>query len=316
MSGYGVRPETPLRKVTHMTRMPSGIEWPTLALLLTCYAAWALALWVLAPVAPWLAVALAAWAIAQHSSLQHEAIHGHPFRREAANAVLVAPPLTLAIPYLRFRDTHLAHHRDSNLTDPYDDPESNFLAEGDWRRLPGWLRRTLSFNNTLAGRLLIGPVVGQVAWMASDWRAARGGDRRVALGWALHLPMAALVLWVVILSPMPVWAYLLAAYLGLSLLKIRTFLEHQAHETARGRTVVIEDRGPLALLFLNNNLHVVHHAHPQVPWYRLWRTYDANRGRYLGMNGGYRYRSYAEVFRRHLFRAKDPVPHPILRREG
>ena len=120
--------------------------------------------------------------------------------------------------------------------------------------------------------------------------------------------------WVVALSPMPVWAYLAACYLGLSLLKIRTFLEHQAHERAPGRTVVIEDRGPLALLFLNNNLHVVHHAHPQVPWYRLWGTYDANRGRYLGMNGGYRYRSYAEVFRLHLLRAKDPVAHPHLRR--
>ena len=52
-------------------------------------------------------------------------------------------------------------------------------------------------------------------------------------------------------SEMPFWAYLLSAYLGLSLLKIRTFLEHQAHEKARGRTVIIEDRGPLALLFLN-----------------------------------------------------------------
>ena len=61
---------------------------------------------------------------------------------------------------------------------------------------------------------------------------------------------------------MPVWAYLLAAYLGWSLLKIRTYLEHRAHEAARARTVVIESRGPLALLFLNNNFHVVHHMHP------------------------------------------------------
>lgn len=292
------------------------IEWPTLALLALCYAVWGLALWVLAPVSLWLAVPVAAWAIAQHSSLSHEAIHGHPFRRAWLDALLVAPALALVIPYLRFRDTHLAHHHDADLTDPYDDPESNYLAEGTWRRLPRWLRAVLRFNNTLGGRLLVGPVVGQVAFMAADWRAARAGDARVALGWLLHLPAAGVVLWAVALSPMPVWAYLGAAYLGLSLLKIRTFLEHQAHEKARGRTVVIEDRGPLALLFLNNNLHVVHHAHPRVPWYRLPRVYRANPGRYLGMNGGYRYRSYAEVFRRHLLRAKDPVPHPFLRREG
>jgi 8-oxo-dGTP pyrophosphatase MutT (NUDIX family) len=28
-------------------------------------------------------------------------------------------------------------------------------------------------------------------------------------------------------------------------------------------------------------------------------------------NDGYRYASYGEIFRRHLFRAKDPVPHPL-----
>jgi fatty acid desaturase len=152
--------------------------------------------------------------------------------------------------------------------------------------------------------------------MASDWRAARAGDRRVVEGWLAHIPAVALVLAVVTVSPMPVWAYLAAAYLGLSLLKIRTFLEHQAHEKARGRTVIIEDRGPLALLFLNNNLHVVHHMHPRVPWYRLPGLYRSNRARYLGVNEGYRYGSYLEIFRRFLFSAKDPVPHPILRREA
>ena len=52
----------------------------------------------------------------------------------------------------------------------------------------------------------------------------------------------------------------------------------------------------------------------KVPWYRLPRLYFANRERYLARNDGYMYRSYAEVFRRYLFRAKDPVPHPLWRR--
>ncbi|EYD75485.1 Fatty acid desaturase family protein [Rubellimicrobium mesophilum DSM 19309] len=284
-------------------------------LVLACYAGWALAVFWLATVSLWLAVPAAAWFIAQHSSLCHEAIHGHPFRDSRLNALLVFPALALVVPYDRFRDSHLAHHRDSNLTDPYDDPESNYLAEHDWAALPLWLKAVLRLNNTLAGRLLIGPVVGQVFWVGSDFRAARAGDRRVAEGWLRHLPAMALVLAVVAVSPMPVWAYLAGAYLGLSLLKIRTFLEHQAHDKVRGRTVVIEDRGPLALLFLNNNLHVVHHMHPRVPWYRLPKLYGANPERYLGVNDGYRYRSYAEVFARYLFRPKDPVPHPILRRE-
>jgi len=125
----------------------------------------------------------------------------------------------------------------------------------------------------------------------------------------------AAILWIVVLSPMPVWAYLLAAYGGLSILKIRTFLEHQAHEKARGRTVIIEDRGPLAVLFLNNNLHVVHHMHPRTPWYRLPKLYFSNREKYLARNDGYLYRNYGEIVRRYLVTAKDPVPHPLWPRD-
>ena len=110
---------------------------------------------------------------------------------------------------------------------------------------------------------------------------------------------------------MPIWAWVLSAYIGLGMLKIRTFLEHRAHEKSRARTVVIEDRGLLAFLFLNNNLHVVHHMNPQAPWYRLPALYRADKDRYLSCNDGYVYRSYAEVFRLYFFKAKDPVPHPL-----
>jgi len=293
----------------------SRVEWPTLVLLSFCYALWigattALSAW-------WLpaGVALAAVAVALHASITHEIIHGHPFRNPRLNAALVWPPLTLAIPFERFRDTHLAHHLDSVLTDPYDDPESNYLDPGAWERLPRWVRAALDLNNTLAGRLLIGPLVGQVAFMAGDWRLARAGDRRVVRGWLLHLPgLAAVLAWIVLVADMPLWAYCIAAYAALSILKIRTFLEHQAHEQARGRTVIIEDRGPLALMFLNNNLHVVHHMHPKVPWYRLPQLYFANREKYLTRNNGYMFSSYAEIFRRYLFARKDPVPHPLWRR--
>ena len=93
--------------------------------------------------------------------------------------------------------------------------------------------------------------------------------------------------------------------------RIRTFLEHQAHERAAARSVIIEDRGPLALLFLNNNYHAVHHANPRLAWYRLPAEFARRREEWLRRNGGYAYRSYGEVFRRYLFRRKDPVAHPI-----
>ena len=289
-------------------------EWPTIALLAATYAVWAVAVFVLPEVSLWLAVALVAITAAQHSSLSHEVIHGHPFKSAFWNATLVFPSLDLCVPYLRFKDSHLAHHNDPLLTDPYDDPESNYMDPGDWEKLALWLQRLLRFNNTMLGRLTVGPMIGHVFWLRGDVAAIRRGDRRILESWLLQIPAAALVVWLVLLSPMPLWAYLIGAYASLSLLKIRTFLEHRAHEKSRARTVIIEDRGPLALLFLNNNLHVVHHAHPKVPWYRLPAMYRADPEGYLKRNEGYRYRSYAEVFARYFWRAKDPVPHPLWRR--
>ncbi|WP_417720335.1 fatty acid desaturase [Salipiger sp.] len=287
-------------------------EWPTIALLAFCYGAWALGT---TAVAEWnlpAGIALTVLAGALHSSLSHEALHGHPTRLPWLDAALVFPALTMVVPYLRFRDTHLAHHRDSILTDPYDDPESNYLDPAVWARLSAPVRLALRVNNTLAGRLLLGPLLGTAAFAAADLRAALGGDRRVLAGWLLHLPAAALVIWwMVAVGQMPPAAFALSVYGALAVLKIRTFLEHQAHEKARGRTVIIEDRGPLALLFLNNNLHVVHHMHPKVPWYRLPGLYYGNRARYLDRNEGYRYPSYACIFRRHFLKSKDPVPHPL-----
>ncbi len=288
-----------------------GIEWPTLIALAGCYLLWAVALWAGWP--SWMSIPLAAIAIAFHASLTHEAIHGHPFADRRLNAAVVAPPLTLVIPYVRFRATHLAHHHDPDLTDPYDDPETNYLDAAVWERLPAPVRQILRANNTMAGRLLIGPVIGTLTFALGEARSARR-DLSVRRGWALHVPAAAAVLAVVVLSPMPVWAYLVAVYAALALMRIRTFAEHRAHEHARARTVIIEDRGPLALLFLNNNLHVVHHAHPGVAWYRLPSLYRRGRDRFTALNEGYVFPSYAAVFRRHLLRAKDPVAHPLRRR--
>jgi len=250
------------------------------------------------------------------SSLQHEIIHGHPFSDQRLNAALVFPALILFIPYLRFRDTHLAHHQDSCLTDPYDDPESNFQDPMVWGRLPNALCVLLVFNNSLFGRMLIGPLVAQVLFILSEFRTLRAGDTRVITGWLWHLPALIPVFWwVVIVADIPLWAYVISAYIGISILKIRTFLEHRAHEHNCGRTVVIEDRGPLAFIFLNNNLHVVHHMHPETPWYHLPALYRANRERYLTRNDSYHYASYGEIFRRFFFKAKDPVPHPLWPRD-
>lgn len=290
-------------------RAERGLEWPTLLLLAATYGLWALGtlLWQV----PLLSVLLVAVAIAQFSSLQHEVLHGHPFRSQAVNDLMVFPGLLPMVPYMRFKDTHLQHHYDPALTDPYDDPESNYLDPAVWERLSRPVRKILRWNNTLLGRMLLGPAIGTVLFVTSDLALIRGGDRRVLLSWAWHAVGVGLVLVWLLWVGMPVWAYLLAAYMAYGLLKIRTYLEHRAHTAFRARTVVVEDRGPLAFLFLNNNFHVVHHMHPAVPWYRLPALYAARRGHFLRRNEAYVYSSYAEIFRRHFLKAKDPVPHPV-----
>lgn len=287
---------------------PGQVEWLTLGLWVGCMALWTTSVFLLPGIWAWTALV---FALVLHASLSHEVLHGHPFPSRRASEALVWVNPGLFIPYLRFRDTHLAHHQDANLTDPYDDPETNYVDPVQWARMPRLQRVVLRFNNTLAGRMLVGPLVAQVTFMRDDWRAIRAGDAQVLRGWVMHVPGAMVVIGVVWASPVSLLAYMAACYAALSVLKIRTFLEHQAHEKARGRTVIIEDRGPLAFLFLNNNFHVVHHMHPRVPWYRLPALYRAHKARYLQCNEGYRYRSYVEVFAQHFLRAKDPVPHPL-----
>lgn len=298
-----------------MRETTESVEWPTILLLAATYAVWAIGTTVGYGLSPVLGIVLTGLAIAQFSSLQHEVLHGHPFRSATLNEALVFPALSLTVPYGRFRDTHLAHHHDPILTDPYDDPESNYMDPKVWGRLARWQQAVLRVNNTLLGRVLIGPLVGNFLWLRTELGLVRRGARGVRRDWLKHLAgFVPLVGWLW-LAAMPWWAYLLAAYLGHALLKIRTYLEHRAHEAPRARTVIIEDRGPLALLFLNNNLHVVHHAHPAVPWYRLPAMYAENRAHYLRRNEHYHYRSYAQIFGRYLVKAKDPVPHPLMPRD-
>ena len=179
-------------------------------------------------------------------------------------------------------------------------------------------RRIAQSAPEVEGMNVYGPAPAPLAMLRGRHRqrllvhARRALDvQDVLRDWLLHIPAAALVIWIVIAAGYPLWAYFLAAYGGLALLKIRTFAEHRAHEDVQARTAVIEDRGFFAFLFLNNNFHVVHHCMPNVPWYDLPRLYQDRKEQFRRRNGAYVYRSYAEIFRQYLWRAKEQVPHPI-----
>ena len=291
-----------------------AVEAFTILTMLGCYLLFAVATVWLPQISVLLAIGVTTFAIALHSSLQHEALHGHPTRIAWINELLVLPAVGLFVPYRRFRALHLAHHHDEILTDPYDDPESNFTDPAIWAKTPGWKQALLRLNNTLLGRILIGPGLSTHVLLRSDIGLIARGDRSVLIGWVMHaLGLLPVIWWASSIATLPVWAYVLSAYLGYGLLKIRTYLEHRAHDAPSSRTVIVEDRGPLAFLFLNNNYHIVHHSHPGEPWYRMQALYYADPERYRRMNGGYVYRNYAEIFRKHFLWAKDPVPHPLMK---
>jgi fatty acid desaturase len=292
-----------------------AVEWPTIALAGFCYLAWFSLGYFLYSSMPLLALLLMAFTVALHSSLQHEVLHGHPTRQALMNEALVFLPLGLFYPFRRFKVLHLTHHNDERLTDPYDDPESYYRSAMDWEQIPGWLKRVLEVNNTMLGRFLLGPALmsGGFAW--SEIQRMRKGERRVLVAWLLHfIGMIPVYLVVTLLFQMPFWLYVMVpAYFGLSLITIRTYAEHRWSETPEGRTIIVE-RSPLGLLFLNNNLHLVHHKNPTTPWYDLPRLFTERRAEWVAMNEGYVFKGYMDLFRTYGLKRKEANVHPKFRR--
>jgi len=293
----------------------SAAEAWTLALLIVVYALWALLAVVFPDLPLWLSCPLLVLITVQFMSIQHEIVHGHPTRSGWLNEALVSLPLGLLFPYRRYRTLHLRHHNDENLTDPFDDPESWYFEPEDFARQPAPVRWLWRANATLLGRLLLGPVLSVVGLVRMDLRAIFAGDRGILWDWVLHLAGVAAVLVILRLAGFSLLAYLgFVALPSMSVLMIRSFAEHRASEAKEHRTAIIPDRGLFALLFLNNNLHAVHHAHPTVAWYRLPRLFNEQRAHFETANGGYGYRSYLALIARHLLRPVNSVAHPIWHR--
>ena len=79
-----------------------------------------------------------------------------------------------------------------------------------------------------------------------------------------------------------------------------------AHDTLAGRLLL----GPVfALLFLNNNLHHLHHRHPFLPWWRIPALWAQERGKVASDS---RLGGYGPLFRRAFVPARLLWPAPCL----
>jgi len=308
-------PITPSIDVPAPLSRRSAWEIPTFTVIALAYGGWLAVTWYHAVLPWWLVLPLGGWLVAWHGSIQHEIIHGHPTPHRPLNEALGWLPLTLWLPYPLYRDSHIAHHRTGTLTCPVDDPESFYVTAAVWRRLPGPARWILVANNTLTGRLVIGPWLAVALFLSRQARKLVAGDTAAWRVWAGHaVATTAVVVWLVAVCDVPLWQYgLLYVYPGLSLTLLRSFAEHRTAADQAHRTAIIEGDPLTRLLFLNLNFHAVHHDQPGLAWYALPAAYARDRNAILARNGGYRISGYFRLLRENFLAPRDHPVHPAER---
>jgi fatty acid desaturase len=290
------------------------IDGPTWLVAVAIYGAWVLLVWFNAVLPWWVIMPVGAYLLAWHFSLQHEAIHA--FRGVPAwlRFAVVYPPIGLWFPYPLYRKSHTTHHRDVHLTVPGVDTEAYYVRQADWDRMGPFKRRLLTFNQTMAGRLLIGPALRLWILVNRETGRVRQGDFSHLPHWALHVVAVALLFWFISgVCGFPWWQYcLLVAYPGLSLSLLRAFTEHRAAEDSQERTASVESNVVFGMLYLYNNLHVAHHLKPTMPWYEIPRFYRENRGELLASNANFVYTGYTVLARRYFLTPVFSPVHPTL----
>jgi fatty acid desaturase len=296
----------------------SRVEPRTLIVAAAIYGGFGLVTWYFHALPLWAAVLMGAVLIAWHGSLQHETIHNHPFASRRLNALLGGVPLSLFIPYAIYRRSHLWHHRFGGriLTDPLVDPESFYLTHGSLAQSSAPVQFLRRANTTLLGRLILGPWIAIGTFLVGPARSLAAGEGREWRIWTTHgLAVAALLFWVVGICRINVLVYIACfVYPGQALTLVRSFAEHRANADPAQRTAVVEANPVLSLIFLYNNLHVVHHARPTLPWYALpaaWRRMQAEHGDAPARAAGMVYAGgYGEVLRRYFVRPVIEVEYP------
>ena len=180
------------------------------------------------------------------------------------------------------------------------------------------MRKLFEINNTFVGRIVLGPWLTMYEFGRTELARFLANEPGVRKAWLLHgLGLIVLAVIVVFVFKMPLWIYLLVVtYPAMGLTAVRTYAEHQAAENVGARSAIVETNRLFGLLWLNNNLHIVHHASPSTPWYDIPGLYRERQAQYLAANGHYLFHGYWEIARKFAFTAKQPVDHPLWHREG
>ena len=250
---------TPVDDTTAWRRHAGFIAWPTLVFFVAVLAAW-----IVVGVLAWRGVlgwapTFVLQAVLAYLSFtpMHEASHGNIAGRDARlksleKAVGWLSGLPLLAPFSAFRKLHLEHHGHTNDTEK--DPDFWVAGTTRWAILVRCLTILPHYY----------------------WRILRGVLRSPAARDAATLVMLAVyVLVALALTAAGFGAWVLAAWVGPALVAtgflafVFDWLPHQPHqERSRYRNSRIMLFPGLGVLLTNQNLHLVHHLYPRIPFYR------------------------------------------------
>jgi fatty acid desaturase len=246
-------------------------DGPTWLVAVMLYGSWAALVWYHARLPWWVIAPLGAYLVAWHFSLQHEAIHSFLSAPKWLRWAVVMPPLGLWLPFPLYYEAHRKHHQNTHLTEPGVDTESFYVRRADWAAMRPERKALLLANQTLAGRVLLGPLLRLEKLARLETARLRRREFSHVPHWIVHAALVAALFW---------------------------------------RTAITESGAFWSLLFLNNNLHAAHHLHPKMAWWRLPAYWRANRVRLLAHNGNYFFPGYGEIARRWLFEPVFVPAHP------
>ena len=245
-----------------------GTAWPTVALAVVACGAWLCAVvgHAVGAVPTEIAAPLALVAAYVSFTPLHEATHGNVGGRTRPwlDAVVGwASSIPLLAPYPAFRALHLRHHAKTN--DPELDPDI-WVAGAGWRVVARCLTILPHYY-----QMFLGPMSRESS------SAAR--NRTTAIVY-LAVLIPSLVAWALAGWASTVLAVVVApAWLASGLLAlVFDWLPHHPH-AVQGRFVdtrVFPSFG-LEMLMLGQNLHLVHHLWPSVPFYRYGAVFAACR---------------------------------------
>lgn len=198
-------------------------------------------------------------------TLEHEATHKTPFASEPLNEwVGRACGLIIILPFEWFRYFHLAHHRHTNI--PGKDPELESPKPESVRHFL-WIMSGIPYWKGVIRQTMIN-ALGR----ADGEYLPKRARARIALEARIMLLIYGAALFSLGFSSILVWLWIVPAIVGQPFVRIYLMAEHGGCEYVPDmfeNTRTTFTNRIVRFFAWNMPFHAEHHAHPNVPFYKL-----------------------------------------------